>query len=70
MSADRVIRTRRSLLIDAPLNEEFVMPDYDYIVIGGGMTADAAVHGIHEVDKAASIGVISSEPDPPYNPPP
>jgi NADPH-dependent 2,4-dienoyl-CoA reductase/sulfur reductase-like enzyme len=46
------------------------MPEYDYIIIGGGMTADAAVHGIHDVDKAASIGVISSEPDAPYNRPP
>jgi len=46
------------------------MPDYDYIIIGGGMTADAAVHGIHEVDKSAAIGLISSEPDAPYNRPP
>ena len=46
------------------------MPDYDYIIIGGGMTADAAVHGIREVDKSASIGLISSEPDAPYSRPP
>jgi NADPH-dependent 2,4-dienoyl-CoA reductase/sulfur reductase-like enzyme len=46
------------------------MPSYRYLIIGGGMTADAAVQGIREVDKAGSIGVIASEPYPPYNRPP
>ena len=27
------------------------MPDYTYLIIGGGMTGDAAVHGIREVDR-------------------
>src|SRR5262245_19143710 len=43
------------------------MPHYNYLVIGGGMTADAAVQGIREVDKDGTIGVISMEPDTPYN---
>lgn len=43
---------------------------YQYLVVGGGMTADAAVRGIREVDVHGSIGVISSEPDPPYKRPP
>lgn len=34
------------------------------------MTADAAVRGIREVDPKGSIGLISLEPDPPYNRPP
>jgi NADPH-dependent 2,4-dienoyl-CoA reductase/sulfur reductase-like enzyme len=46
------------------------MPDYEYLIIGGGMTADAAVSGIREVDRAGTIGLISSEPDAPYNRPP
>jgi 3-phenylpropionate/trans-cinnamate dioxygenase ferredoxin reductase subunit len=46
------------------------MPDYDYLIVGGGMTADAAVRGIREVDIDGSLGLISLEPDPPYNRPP
>jgi len=46
------------------------MPEYDYLIVGGGMTADAAVRGIREVDSDGSIGLISLEPDPPYNRPP
>ena len=46
------------------------MPDYQYLIIGGGMTADAAVGGIREVDAEGSIGVVSSEEDPPYRRPP
>jgi NADPH-dependent 2,4-dienoyl-CoA reductase/sulfur reductase-like enzyme len=46
------------------------MPDYKYLIVGGGMTADAAVGGIREIDANGSIGVIGREPDPPYNRPP
>jgi 3-phenylpropionate/trans-cinnamate dioxygenase ferredoxin reductase subunit len=46
------------------------MLHYKYLIIGGGMTADAAVRGIREVDAAGSIGLISAEHDPPYNRPP
>lgn len=42
------------------------MPGYKYLIIGGGMTADAAVRGIREVDPDGSIGLISMEADPPY----
>jgi len=34
------------------------------------MTADAAVSGIRELDTEGSIGLISKEPNPPYNRPP
>ena len=46
------------------------MPNYTYLIVGGGMTADAAAHGIREVDRSGSIGVIGAEPHPPYNRPP
>jgi len=46
------------------------MQNYKYLVIGGGMTADAAVHGLREVDRQASVGLISAELDSPYNRPP
>ena len=41
-----------------------------YLVVGGGMTADAAVHGIRELDKDGAIAVVGAESDPPYNRPP
>ncbi len=46
------------------------MPHFMYLIVGGGMTADAAVGGIREVDPSGSIGLISGEPHPPYNRPP
>ncbi len=46
------------------------MHHYNYLIVGGGMTADAAVQGIREVDRHSTIGVISEEPDPPYDRPP
>jgi NADPH-dependent 2,4-dienoyl-CoA reductase/sulfur reductase-like enzyme len=46
------------------------MNHYKYLIIGGGMTADAAVRGIRSVDPAGEIGLIGAESDPPYNRPP
>ena len=46
------------------------MTDYRYLIIGGGMTAAAAADGIREVDSTGTIGLISAEPDAPYNRPP
>ena len=46
------------------------MTTYRYLIIGGGMTAAAAVDGIHAVDPSGSIGIISAESDPPYDRPP
>ena len=46
------------------------MPHYKYLIVGGGMTADAAVSGIRELDPEGPIGLISAEPNPPYNLPP
>ena len=41
------------------------MTNYDYLIIGGGMTAAAAVDGIRKVDPTGGIGMISKEPDAP-----
>ncbi|HEY3248153.1 MAG TPA: FAD-dependent oxidoreductase [bacterium] len=46
------------------------MPDYQYLIVGGGMAGDAAVRGIREADPSGSVGVLGAEPDPPYNRPP
>src|SRR5713226_1149504 len=46
------------------------MPDYTYLIVGGGMTADAAAQALHEADPAGSVGLISAEPHPPYDRPP
>ncbi|MGH7548803.1 MAG: NAD(P)/FAD-dependent oxidoreductase, partial [Gemmatimonadales bacterium] len=46
------------------------MANYRYLIIGGGMAADAAVTGIREVDPVGTIGMISADPHPPYNRPP
>lgn len=46
------------------------MPHYDYLIIGGGMTADAAIRGIREIDTEGSVGLIGAETQPPYNRPP
>ena len=45
------------------------MKQYRYLIVGGGLTGDAAVRGIRELDAEGSIGMISMEPDPPYTRP-
>ncbi len=45
------------------------MSRYKYLIIGGGLAADAAARGIRELDKDGSIGLLSQEPDPPYQRP-
>lgn len=46
------------------------MKTYKYLIIGSGMTADAAVRGLRELDPEGAIGMIGSESDPPYARPP
>ncbi|MBM3138107.1 MAG: NAD(P)/FAD-dependent oxidoreductase [Chloroflexi bacterium] len=46
------------------------MDKYHYVIVGGGMTADAAVDGIREIDQENNILLISSDIFPPYNRPP
>jgi NADPH-dependent 2,4-dienoyl-CoA reductase/sulfur reductase-like enzyme len=44
--------------------------DTKYLIVGGGMTADAAVKGIREHDADGAIVLVGSEPHPPYKRPP
>lgn len=46
------------------------MKAYKYLIIGGGMTADAAVTGIRQRDESGTVGILSAESDPPYARPP
>ena len=46
------------------------MPHYSYLIVGGGMAADAAVAGIREIDAKNPIGVVSVEAHKPYKRPP
>ncbi|HEV2284066.1 MAG TPA: FAD-dependent oxidoreductase [bacterium] len=43
---------------------------YKYVIVGGGMTADAAIEGIRQADPSGSIALLGSETHPPYNRPP
>ncbi|NMC79088.1 MAG: NAD(P)/FAD-dependent oxidoreductase, partial [Chloroflexi bacterium] len=43
---------------------------YKYVIVGSGMTADAAARGIRSLDAAGSLGIIGQEENPPYNRPP
>jgi 3-phenylpropionate/trans-cinnamate dioxygenase ferredoxin reductase component len=49
--------------------QEETMPHYPYLVIGGGMTAAAAIKGIREVDPTGVIGLIGLDSHPPYQRP-
>ena len=42
---------------------------YDHVVVGGGMTADAAVTAIHEATPDATVLVVSDDVDEPYTRP-
>lgn len=44
--------------------------DYDYLIVGAGMTADAAAKAIRESDASARVGLIGEETRGPYERPP
>ncbi|RDI76227.1 Pyridine nucleotide-disulfide oxidoreductase [Gaiella occulta] len=46
------------------------MLSYRYLIVGGGMTADAACKGIRECDAEGTIGLVGAESHPPYKRPP
>ena len=46
------------------------MKKVNYLIVGGGMSADSAVRGIRSLDTNGSICLISEEPVGPYNRPP
>jgi NADPH-dependent 2,4-dienoyl-CoA reductase/sulfur reductase-like enzyme len=45
------------------------MIQYKYIIVGAGITADAAIQGIRELDPDGSIALFGDELDPPYDRP-
>jgi NADPH-dependent 2,4-dienoyl-CoA reductase/sulfur reductase-like enzyme len=63
----------RTTLVAAPClaaAKENLMRQHQYLIIGGGMTAAAALKGIREVDSGGEIAVLSSERHRPYDRPP
>jgi 3-phenylpropionate/trans-cinnamate dioxygenase ferredoxin reductase subunit len=46
------------------------MADYRYLVVGGGMTGDAAARGIRDHDAEGTIGMFGGESHEPYARPP
>jgi NADPH-dependent 2,4-dienoyl-CoA reductase/sulfur reductase-like enzyme len=46
------------------------MTTTNYLIVGGGMTADAAVRGIREHDAEGTIVLVGDEAHPPYKRPP
>lgn len=46
------------------------MTSYRYLIVGGGMTGDAACKGIRSIDPDGSIALVGDELDPPYARPP
>ena len=49
---------------------EGLVEHFRYLIVGGGMAADASVAGIREIDADGSVGLVGAEPDPPYSRPP
>jgi 3-phenylpropionate/trans-cinnamate dioxygenase ferredoxin reductase subunit len=46
------------------------MTSYKYLIAGAGMTGDAAVKGIREIDSSGTVAFVGSEPLRPYKRPP
>src|SRR5438477_447009 len=47
-----------------------MMAELRYLIVGGGMTADAACRGVRDHDADGSIGLVGEERHPPYARPP
>jgi 3-phenylpropionate/trans-cinnamate dioxygenase ferredoxin reductase subunit len=45
------------------------MTRYEYVIVGGGMVADAAAKGIRELDPDSAILILGDDPDEPYTRP-
>ncbi len=46
------------------------MSELEYVIVGGGMTAQAAAGGIRSVDRNGSVLILTDEPEGPYARPP
>lgn len=45
-------------------------PDYDYVIVGGGLAGASAVEGVRELDSAGTILLVGAESHLPYDRPP
>jgi NADPH-dependent 2,4-dienoyl-CoA reductase/sulfur reductase-like enzyme len=50
--------------------QEDVMENYPYVIVGGGLGGGKAVEGIRERDKKGRIALVTAEPHRPYHRPP
>lgn len=55
---------------DLQANEEDAMPNYKYLIVGGGMAAAAAARALRESDPEGAVGLIGAEHHLPYDRPP
>lgn len=46
------------------------MKHHKYLIVGGGMTADSAAHGIRKIDQDGAIAMICEERHKAYDRPP
>jgi 3-phenylpropionate/trans-cinnamate dioxygenase ferredoxin reductase subunit len=46
------------------------MKHHKYLIVGGGIAADSAIHGIRQIDQDGAIAMICEERHPPYDRPP
>ena len=60
----------RSRLFPDPEEDDVKVREYRYLVVGGGMTADAACKAIRRHDPDGAIGLVGGEAHPPYERPP
>jgi 3-phenylpropionate/trans-cinnamate dioxygenase ferredoxin reductase subunit len=49
--------------------DSIMSTSYDHVIVGGGMTADAAAKAIHETTPEATILILSADVDAPYTRP-
>src|SRR5712671_1764680 len=64
-----MLRARRSPALRFYAGEDRIK-NVRYLIVGGGMTADAAARAIRESDPSGTIGIISDDAHPPYSRPP
>ena len=57
------------LLYSNSTERRFSMKKYSYLIIGGGIAANAAISGVRKKDATGSIGILTDEAYPPYSRP-
>ena len=45
------------------------MPEFNYVIIGGGVTGGRACQGIRRVDKEGTVALVTAEDHVPYERP-